>query len=147
MRTVSLQEARQHLDELMEEAVAGEDVVIASAKGTGVRLKPVPGRELHAVKDREAYRESILELIEQARAVSDLDPKSLEKILKYDEDASSHEFGAPMIEIEELLSGSPDETEIRRKVVRALCRLVASLPVLDSRSSEEILSDEGEGFL
>ena len=146
MRRVSLKEAENHLAELVEEAVAGEDVVIAAAKGTGVRLKPVPGRELHVVKD-EAYRESILELIEQARAVSDLDPKSLEKVLRYGEDGSCHDFGAPITEIEELLSDTPDETEIRRKVVRALCRLAASLPVLDARSTEEILSDEGEGFL
>lgn len=53
-----------------------------------------------------------------------------------------------MAEIEELLSKSSIEpTVVRRAVVRALCRLADSLPVVDPRSTEEILNDEGEGFL
>ncbi|HYO15190.1 MAG TPA: hypothetical protein VE685_18495 [Thermoanaerobaculia bacterium] len=58
------------------------------------------------------------------------------------------DFDVRRMEIEELLSKSSIESiEVRRAVVRALCKLAESLPVLDLRSTEEILGDEGEGFL
>ncbi|HWM91718.1 MAG TPA: type II toxin-antitoxin system prevent-host-death family antitoxin [Thermoanaerobaculia bacterium] len=46
MIKVSLKEAEGHLGRLIEEAAAGEEVVIASAGGRKVRLVPVPQEEL-----------------------------------------------------------------------------------------------------
>lgn len=45
MIKVSLQEAEGHLGELIEEAAAGQDVVITSAGGPAVRLTLVPQEE------------------------------------------------------------------------------------------------------
>jgi prevent-host-death family protein len=42
MIKMSLKEAAGHLDYLIEEAAAGQDVVITSAQGPTVRLVPVP---------------------------------------------------------------------------------------------------------
>lgn len=121
MRTVSLQEAKEHLDKLVQEAGAGAELVIA---GTGVRLVPVFSRE-------------------------QLDEESQFRNFGLDQGTLTipKDFDAPMAEIEELFSNSSIEPiEIRRAVVRALCKLADSLPVIDPRSTEEILSDEGEGF-
>ncbi len=45
MIKVSLKEAEGHLGELMEEAAAGQEVVITSAGGPAVRLMLVPREE------------------------------------------------------------------------------------------------------
>jgi prevent-host-death family protein len=48
-KTVNVHEAKTHLSRLLEEAVAGEDIVIAKAGKPKVRLVPVddpPKREL-----------------------------------------------------------------------------------------------------
>jgi prevent-host-death family protein len=45
MIKVSLKEAEGHLGELMEEAAAGQEVVITSAGGPAVRLMLVPQEE------------------------------------------------------------------------------------------------------
>lgn len=45
MIKVSLQEAEGHLSELIEEAAAGQEVVITSANGPAVRLTLVPQEE------------------------------------------------------------------------------------------------------
>ena len=44
MIKVSLKEAEGHLGELIEEAAAGQEVVITSARGSTVRLMLVPPR-------------------------------------------------------------------------------------------------------
>lgn len=85
MRTVRLEEAENHLAELVDEAVAGIEVVIAGDNGKGVRLEPVPVKEQRPVKDKAARRASILALVEKVRAMPDLDPRSPEEILGYDE--------------------------------------------------------------
>jgi len=46
MIRVSLQEAEEHLGELISEAVAGQDVVITSVNGPAVRLQLVPQSEI-----------------------------------------------------------------------------------------------------
>jgi len=51
MRKVSLKEAEVHLGELMEEAAAGQEVVITRAGGPTVRLTLVPQQEQ---RDQEA---------------------------------------------------------------------------------------------
>lgn len=51
------------------------------------------------------------------------------------------DFDSPMT-FEDLLLDRPSETKTRREVVLALCRLADSLPVLDLRSPEEILSGD-----
>ena len=48
MIKVSLKEAEGHLGELMEEAAAGQEVVITSAGGPAVRLMLVPQEEREA---------------------------------------------------------------------------------------------------
>lgn len=48
MIKVSLQEAEGHLGELIEEAAAGQEVVITSSGGRTVRLTLVPQREQEA---------------------------------------------------------------------------------------------------
>jgi prevent-host-death family protein len=45
MKTVNIQEAKTHLSRLVEEALQGEDVVIAKAGKAMVRLVPVAPRE------------------------------------------------------------------------------------------------------
>jgi prevent-host-death family protein len=45
MMEVKLKDAEGHLEELIEEAAAGEEVVITSASGTAVRLVAVPKEE------------------------------------------------------------------------------------------------------
>jgi prevent-host-death family protein len=42
-KTVNVHEAKTHLSRLLEEAVAGEDIVIAKAGKPKVRLVPVEG--------------------------------------------------------------------------------------------------------
>lgn len=116
MRAVSLQEAKEHLDELVEEAVAGERVVLTRDQGGSVRLDPV---------------------FELGERVFGLDQG---KFLVPDD------FDAPMTLIEDLSSDPSLETKIRREVVLALCRLADSLPVLDPRSPEKILSDDDSGL-
>lgn len=50
MIKVSLQEAEGHLGELIEEAAAGQDVVITSADGPSVRLTLIPQEEAQGVQ-------------------------------------------------------------------------------------------------
>jgi antitoxin (DNA-binding transcriptional repressor) of toxin-antitoxin stability system len=88
MRRVSLQEAKEHLDELFERAVTGEDVVIARAEddeGAVVRLEPVPVRQ---AKAGEPSLESILEIVRKVQALPILDSRTAEEILddEYGED-------------------------------------------------------------
>jgi prevent-host-death family protein len=45
MKTVNIQEAKTHLSRLVEEALQGEEVVIAKAGKAMVRLVPVAPRE------------------------------------------------------------------------------------------------------
>lgn len=100
-----------HLDELVEEAVAGEKVFITQDQGASVRLEvvSVPGERIFGMDQG--------------------------KFLVPDD------FDAPMSLIEDLPIDPSLETKIRREVVLALCRLADSLPVLDPRSPEEILRD------
>ncbi len=42
MQTVPLADARERLEELIDAATRGEDVVISSGDGSSVRLTPVP---------------------------------------------------------------------------------------------------------
>lgn len=116
MRAVSLQEAKNRLDELVEKAVAGERVVLTRDKGGSVRLEPVclPGERIFGL-DRGKF-------------------------------VVPEDFDAPMTLIEDLPSDPSLEKKIRREVVLALCRLADSLPVLDPRSPEEILSDDDSGL-
>ena len=111
MRTVSLQEAKNHLDELVEEAVAGVKESITRGKVADVRLEPV-----------SEPRERIFGLDTGKFVVPD-------------------DFDAPMSLVEDLSCDRSLETKVRREVVLALCRLADSLPVLDPRSPEEILRD------
>lgn len=88
MRTVSLEEAKERLDELYERAVTGEDVVIARGgedEGAGVRLERVGVRQ---AKAGEPSLESILEIVRQVQALPILDSRTPEEILddEYGED-------------------------------------------------------------
>ena len=54
MIRVNLKEAEGHLGKLIEEAVAGQEVVITSAKGPTVRLVPLPKDEEEASPSENA---------------------------------------------------------------------------------------------
>ena len=116
MRIVSLQEAKNHLDELVEEAVAGERVLLTRDHGVSVRLEPV---------------------FEPRERIFGLDRGKF---------VVPEDFDAPMTLIEDLPSDPTLENKIRREAVLALCRLADSLSVLDPRSPEEILSDDDSGL-
>jgi len=85
MRKVNLAYAKDHLESLVDEAIAGEDVVIASQGTRLVRLMPV--EEPRAVKDvgSGARRAKIEALCSQLQSLPDLDSRSAEEILGYDE--------------------------------------------------------------
>jgi prevent-host-death family protein len=53
MIKVSLKEAEGHLGELIEEAAAGEEIVITSASGPAVRLTLVPQEEQEGRETQE----------------------------------------------------------------------------------------------
>jgi prevent-host-death family protein len=56
MIKMSLEEAKGHLDELIEEAAAGQEVVITSANGPAVRLTLIIPREQAAQSSYEPTR-------------------------------------------------------------------------------------------
>jgi prevent-host-death family protein len=84
MRKVNLAYAKDHLESLVDEAIAGEDVVIASQGTRLVRLIPVEekGREDTGSTSR---RSKIEALCSQLQSLPDLDSRSAEEILGYDE--------------------------------------------------------------
>ncbi|HSK80223.1 MAG TPA: hypothetical protein VLQ45_27460 [Thermoanaerobaculia bacterium] len=100
----------------LEEAVAGGRVLITRDKGVSVRLEPV---------------------FEPGERIFGLDQGKF---------VVPEDFDAPMTLIEDLPSDPTLENKIRREAVLALCRLADSLPILDPRSPEEILSDEDSGL-
>jgi len=51
MIKVSLKEAEQHLGELIDEAAAGQEIVITRAGGPAVRLLPVPQSEAYELPE------------------------------------------------------------------------------------------------
>ncbi len=86
MRKVNLGYAKDHLESLVDEAIAGEEVVIAS-KGTRlVRLIPIEGEQSEAGEtSRKSRRARIETLVSDLRSLPDLDERSAEEILGYDE--------------------------------------------------------------
>lgn len=85
MRAVSLQEAKEHLDELVEEAVAGARVVIALNERLGVRLERV--RRWHELSSQEkaARKEVLLAFLKELDALPVLDPRSAQEVLAGEE--------------------------------------------------------------
>jgi antitoxin (DNA-binding transcriptional repressor) of toxin-antitoxin stability system len=85
MRKVNLAYAKDHLESLVDEAIAGEDVVIASQETRLVRLIPV--EEPRSVEDvgSKSRRAKIEALCSQLQSLPDLDSRSAEEILGYDE--------------------------------------------------------------
>lgn len=84
MRKVNLKYAKDHLESLVDEAIAGEDVVIASAGTRLVRLTPIEGGKAESAGSKPR-RARIEELCSQLQALPDLDSRSFEEILGYDE--------------------------------------------------------------
>jgi prevent-host-death family protein len=63
-KTVNVHEAKTHLSRLLEEAVAGEDIVIAKAGKPQVRLVPIedpPKRRLHFMEGWDVPDEAFFE--------------------------------------------------------------------------------------
>lgn len=88
MRTVSLREAKDRLDELVEEAVAGDEVVISLDENHAVRLEPLRRSKTFSREEKAARKEAILTLLKQIDALPVLDPRSAEEIVaeEYGED-------------------------------------------------------------
>lgn len=84
MRKVNLNYAKDHLESLVDEAIAGEDVVIASAGARLVRLTPIEGGKAE-IAGSKPRRSKIEELCAQLQSLPDLDSRSAEEILGYDE--------------------------------------------------------------
>jgi prevent-host-death family protein len=86
MRKVNLGYAKDHLESLVDEAIAGEEVVIASKGARLVRLIPVEGdRGKTGEISRKSRRAKIETLVSELRSLPDLDERSAEEILGYDE--------------------------------------------------------------
>jgi antitoxin (DNA-binding transcriptional repressor) of toxin-antitoxin stability system len=83
MRRVNLKYAKDHLESLVDEAIAGEEVVITGEGTRPVRLLPV-GEEAKA-SATGPRRARVDALLSQARSLPDLDERSVEEILGYDE--------------------------------------------------------------
>jgi antitoxin (DNA-binding transcriptional repressor) of toxin-antitoxin stability system len=85
MRKVNLQYAKDHLDDLVEEAIAGEEVVIARGGASLVRLTPLDPGGARTKEREQPRREKIQALCDQLRALPDLDPREPDEILGYDD--------------------------------------------------------------
>jgi antitoxin (DNA-binding transcriptional repressor) of toxin-antitoxin stability system len=86
MRKVNLGYAKDHLESLVDEAIAGEEVVIASKSARLVRLIPIEGERSEAGEtSRKSRRARIETLVSDLRSLPDLDERSAEEILGYDE--------------------------------------------------------------
>ena len=86
MRKVNLAYAKDHLESLVDEAIAGEDVVIASPGTRLVRLIPVEEKVRVGEDVGSTSRRSKIEsLCSQLQSLPDLDSRSAEEILGYDE--------------------------------------------------------------
>jgi antitoxin (DNA-binding transcriptional repressor) of toxin-antitoxin stability system len=87
MRKVNVQYASSHLDELVKEAMRGEEVLVVGEEAAIVQLKPVDNGT-KKVTDRvasKARREAVETLCRQFQELPDLDSRSAEEILGYDE--------------------------------------------------------------
>lgn len=84
MRKVNLGYAKDHLESLVDEAIAGEEVVIASKGARFVRLIPVEQAETDNTV-RKSRRARVETLVSQLGSLPDLDERSAEEILGYDE--------------------------------------------------------------
>jgi prevent-host-death family protein len=82
MRKVNLAYAKDHLESLVEDAIAGEDIVIASEGTRLVRLIPIDKRDTAGPQPR---RSKIEALCSELQSLPDLDSRSAEEILGYDE--------------------------------------------------------------
>jgi prevent-host-death family protein len=86
MRKVNLDYAKDHLEHLVDEAIAGEEVVLTREGARLVRLIPVE-RDRAEAEDvaRKSRRQRVEALVSQLRSLPDLDERSVEEILGYDE--------------------------------------------------------------
>jgi antitoxin (DNA-binding transcriptional repressor) of toxin-antitoxin stability system len=86
MRKVNLGFAKDHLESLVNEAIAGEEIVIAGKGPVLVRLTPVaePADAEHKV-DPATRRSTVAALCSQLHALPDLDTRDADEILGYDE--------------------------------------------------------------
>ena len=86
MRKVNLKYAKDHLEDLVDEAIAGEEVVITGTGSWRVRLTPLQeGRTTEKSGTAKSQRERIEALLARLQSLPDLDPRSAEEILGYDE--------------------------------------------------------------
>lgn len=85
MRKVNLKYAKDHLEHLVEEAIAGEEVVITGEGSRRVRLLPVGERRDQPEAAPGSHRARIEALVAQFQSLPDVDERSAEEILGYDE--------------------------------------------------------------
>jgi prevent-host-death family protein len=86
MTKVNLDYAKDHLERLVDEALAGEEVVLTREGARLVRLIPVERDRAEAGDaSRKSRRQRVEALASQLRSLPDLDERSAEEILGYDE--------------------------------------------------------------
>jgi antitoxin (DNA-binding transcriptional repressor) of toxin-antitoxin stability system len=86
MRKVSLGYAKDHLRRLVDEAIAGEEVVLTREGARLVRLIPVEQDQAKTEAGARKLRRARVEtLVSQLSSLPDLDERSIEEVLGYDE--------------------------------------------------------------
>jgi antitoxin (DNA-binding transcriptional repressor) of toxin-antitoxin stability system len=85
MRKVNLKYAKDHLEDLVDEAIAGEEVVITNERSWRVRLTPIQEGRPAEKSGPASQRERIEALLARLQSLPDLDSRSAEEILGYDE--------------------------------------------------------------
>jgi len=82
MRKVNLHYAKDHLEDLVDEAIAGEEVVITREGAWRVRLTPLQeGRTPEKSGTSRSQRDRIEALLARMQSLPELDPRSADEIL------------------------------------------------------------------
>lgn len=80
VRRVNLKYAKDHLESLFDEAIAGEEVMIASEGSRAVRLAPVSER-VARIAETSSRRAAVETLCSRLQALPDLDNRTADEIL------------------------------------------------------------------
>jgi antitoxin (DNA-binding transcriptional repressor) of toxin-antitoxin stability system len=86
MRKVNLDYAKDHLERLVDVAIAGEEVVLTREGARLVRLIPAEQDQAKAgAVARKLRRARVETLVSQLSSLPDLDERSIEEVLGYDQ--------------------------------------------------------------
>jgi antitoxin (DNA-binding transcriptional repressor) of toxin-antitoxin stability system len=84
VRRVNLKYAKDHLESLVDEAIAGEEVMIASKGSRLVRLAPVQDRGTRTL-ETASRRAAVEALCSRLQTLPDLDNRTTDEILGYND--------------------------------------------------------------